>query len=189
MAHCHAPTPQRQRAISGVAPALALLACGLLVACKPQPSATQPSATKEFASGDSYFAIDLGEAALRLQLALTPTEWQKGLMFRDAMAADHGMLFLFERPEQRGFWMRNTHIPLDLGYFDASGRLLEIHKLFPFDETLVLSRSDRVLIAVETNAGWFAKNGVRPGDRLDLAALKAAVVARGISIKTFALED
>ena len=82
--------------------------------------------------------------------------------------------------------MRNTRIPLDIGYFDASGLLLEVHKLFPFDETAANSRSREVLIAVETNRGWYAANNIQVGDRIEMSSLAIAVESlkqRNYSIK------
>lgn len=148
---------------------LLALAC---TACRPDGPATAP------ADGQSYFPIRIGSHQLQVQLALNPEEQQRGLMHRDHLAADHGMLFLFDQPDQRGFWMRNTRIPLDIGYFDANGRLLEVRKLYPYDETTVPSRSHKVLIAIETNRGWYAAHGVKPGARIDRQTLQAALQAR-----------
>jgi uncharacterized membrane protein (UPF0127 family) len=137
-------------------------------------------------NSQTYFPISIGGIEIQLQLALKPAEQQKGLMYRDSLDKDHGMLFLFERPGMRGFWMRNTCIPLDIGYFDSSGRLLEIHKLIPFDETAVKSRSREVLIAVETNRGWYAANNIQVGDRIEMSSLVIAVESlkqRNSSIK------
>jgi uncharacterized protein len=72
--------------------------------------------------------------------------------------------------------MRNTRIPLDIGYFDADGVLREIHALYPFDETPVPSRSNRMQFALEVNRGWFERNGVTAGAQLDLAKLTKALV-------------
>jgi uncharacterized membrane protein (UPF0127 family) len=143
------------------------------VACQPNK---EPALAP--ANSQTYFPISIGGKDLQLQLALNPAEQQKGLMSRDSLAKDHGMLFLFEQPEQRSFWMRNTRIPLDIGYFDASGQLLEVHKLFPHDETPVPSSSRNVLIAVETNRGWYAANGVQAGARIDMPALQSALTRR-----------
>ena len=162
----------------------ALMGSALLTACKPESAPTGATATPE-----TYFPIGMGSSTLQLQLALTPSEHQRGLMFRETLSPDHGMLFLFQRPKQQSFWMKNTRLPLDIGYFDASGRLLEIHKLFPHDETGVASRSPQILMAVETNRGWYARNGISPGAQLDMKALKAAITQRGLSIATYAIED
>jgi uncharacterized membrane protein (UPF0127 family) len=153
------------------------LAC---IACQPT------RAPVEAANSQTYFPISIGGIELQLQIALKPAEQQKGLMYRESLDKDHGMLFLFERPERRGFWMRNTRIPLDIGYFDSSGLLLEVHKLFPFDETAVNSRSREVLIAVETNRGCYAANNIQVGDRIEMSSLAIAVESlkqRNSSIK------
>ncbi len=139
------------------------------VACQPVGAPVGP------ASSQTYFPISIGGSELKLQLALKPAEQQKGLMYRDSLDDNHGMLFLFDRPDKRGFWMKNTHIPLDIGFFDSNGQLLEIHKLFPHDETAVNSRSREVLIAVETNQGWYAANGIQVGDRIDMSSLAFAL--------------
>ena len=152
---------------------LSLLLLSLtLAACQPVEETLPP------ADSQTYFPISVGGQELQLQLALNPAEQQRGLMFRDELAEDHGMLFLFERPDKRGFWMQNTRIPLDIGYFDASGQLLEVYKLFPHDETPVSSKSRDVLIAIETNRGWYAAHGVKPGARIDIDDLRTALARR-----------
>ncbi len=78
----------------------------LLSACAPKEPATAPEPS------DTYFPISIAGTPLQLQLALIQSEQNKGLMHRDSMPEDHGMLFLFNQPEQRSFWMRNTRIPL-----------------------------------------------------------------------------
>ena len=138
-------------------------------ACQPVGAPVEP------ANSETYFPISIGGSELQLQLALKPAEQQKGLMYRESLDNGRGMLFLFDLPGKRGFWMKNTRIPLDIGYFDSSGQLLEIHKLFPYDETTVNSRSREVLIAVETNRGWFAANGIQVGDRIDMSSLAFAL--------------
>lgn len=162
-------------------PITLLLAALILTSCQSEEPAFEP------ASSDTYFPIEMGGKELQLQLALAPNEQQRGLMYRKKLAKGHGMLFLFEKPERRGFWMRNTSIPLDIGYFNAEGRLLEVRKLFPYNELTVSSASNRVLIAVETNRGWYEANGVGKGARIDIKALKSAIERRGQT--NSALED
>lgn len=175
-------TPVRQNQMIVL---LFLMSCVIFAGCNSE----QKTSSGGPVNLDSYFPIQLGESTLNLQLALTDTELQKGLMFRTELAEDHGMLFLFKSPKKQKFWMKNTSIPLDIGYFNASGRLLEVHQLFPYDETAVASRSARILIAVETNRDWYMKNGIGSGARLDMEALKAAILQRGFSPHDYALED
>ena len=126
----------------------------------------------------TYFPISIEGHELQLQLALSSAEQKKGLMHREQLPQGHGMLFLFDYPDQRSFWMRNTSIPLDIAYFDGNGRLMEIHPLYPFDETSVMSRSHEILIAIETNQEWFAQKGIKTGALIDLKALNSALKLR-----------
>ncbi|HTX66048.1 MAG TPA: DUF192 domain-containing protein, partial [Opitutaceae bacterium] len=83
--------------------------------------------------------------------------------------------------------MRNTPLPLDIGYFSPDGELKEIYPMYPFDEITVGSRDRHLLFALEMRQGWYAANGVRPGARLDLAAVKAALQDRGVAPADFGL--
>ncbi|MEM1222036.1 MAG: DUF192 domain-containing protein [Verrucomicrobiota bacterium] len=137
--------------------------------------------------GATLFPIKVGAKMTQLELALNDSERAKGLMFRESLKADHGMLFIFKDVRKQSFWMRNTPLPLDLGYFDASGRLIEIRKLYPHDETAIESRSSEILMALEMEQGWFQANDVKPGDKIDLNAVKEGIIARGFSPDRFLL--
>jgi uncharacterized membrane protein (UPF0127 family) len=89
-----------------------------------------------------------------------------GLMFREKLAPDSGMLFVMPRPSRAAFWMKNTPIPLSIAYIDASGTILEIHDMKPHDEKTVRSVFPNVAYALEMEQGWFARAGVNPGERL-----------------------
>ena len=154
----------------------------LFIGCAPQEPVSAPE------SSDIYFPISIAGKTLQLQLALTQSEQSKGLMHRNSMPTDHGMLFLFKQPAPRSFWMRNTLIPLDLAYFDTSGRLLEIHALYPYDENGVSSRSQEVLIAIETNRGWFARNKIVTGAQIDLEALSLSLSRRGKLLNNYPIQ-
>ena len=98
-----------------------------------------------------------------MEVADTPGEQVLGLMNRDSLAADRGMIFIFGEPKRASFWMKNTSIPLDLAFLDSEGVILEIYPLVPFEETRVVSKSDRVAYAIETNRDWFSSRGLKPG--------------------------
>jgi uncharacterized membrane protein (UPF0127 family) len=135
-----------------------------------------------------FFPIAVGDKVLRLQLAVTAREMERGLMGRRTLAADEGMVFLFPKPQRLSFWMRNTPLPLDIGYFDAAGRLREHYPLHPFDETSVASRADDLQFAVEVNQGWFRANQVKRGALLDLKALADALRQRGFDPAVYGLK-
>lgn len=129
---------------------------------------------------DDRFAIKVGGRTVQMQIAALPAEQQKGLMFRQAMGEDEGMLFVFTAPQQQGFWMRNTILPLDIGYIDPTGELKEIYPMYPHDERPVSSRSRNIQFCLEMNQGWFTRSGVKPGAQLDLKAVAEALKARGL---------
>ena len=64
--------------------------------------------------------------------------------------------------------MKNVPIPLDIGYLDPNGRLIEIYSLYPYDEKPVFSKSHNIQYALEMNQGWFNRNKIRTGDYLNL---------------------
>jgi uncharacterized membrane protein (UPF0127 family) len=107
-------------------------------------------------------------------------ELEQGLMYRKSMGEDEGMVFVFPTPRPQSFWMRNTTLPLDIGFFDAAGELKEVYPMYPLDEQAVQSHSRSIQFCLEMNQGWFQRAGVKPGAKLDLKALAAALRARGL---------
>jgi uncharacterized membrane protein (UPF0127 family) len=125
------------------------------------------------------FEIQVGEKKLLLELAITPEKREKGLMYRDDLQSGEGMLFVFEQPQPMRFWMKNTKIPLDIGYFGADGRLKEVHRGQPFDLSGMPSSSNSLQFVIELNAGDYKKLGIRMGDKIDLPALADAIAQSG----------
>ena len=128
----------------------------------------------------TFFPIKVGDAVVRMQVAVSQTEQQRGLMQRRDLGADDGMLFPYRKPQAMSFWMHNTPTALDIGFFSPEGELREIYPMYSFDETTVKSVGSRLQFALEMNQGWFNQNGVKPGMKLDLAALAAALRERGL---------
>ncbi|MDI1336396.1 MAG: DUF192 domain-containing protein [Lacunisphaera sp.] len=155
---------------------LALAAALLLTACG-RSDAARDAAPKTV---DDRFAIKVGDRTVQMQIAALPAELQQGLMFRKTMGEDEGMLFVFTAPQPQGFWMRNTTLPLDIGYFEATGELKEIYPMYPLDERPVSARSRSIQFCLEMNQGWYARRGVKPGVLLDLKAVAEALKARGL---------
>jgi uncharacterized protein len=142
----------------------------------------------EKASIETWLPLQVGGLAVEAQIALEPGEMRRGLMFRKSLEENRGMLFVYTEPQIMSFWMRNTPLPLDVGFFDAEGVLREIHRLFPFDETPVRSSGNGLQFALEMNQGWFARQGLKPGARLDPALLRKALQARGADPVRFGLK-
>jgi uncharacterized membrane protein (UPF0127 family) len=116
--------------------------------------------------GDGTFTIVVSQgearAGVRVEVAATLDDRQRGLMFRQELAEDAGMLFLFGREVQTGFWMRNTYVPLDIAYIGADRRVIEVKQGEPLDESL-LTPDGPYLYVLELNAGWFERHGMGPG--------------------------
>jgi uncharacterized protein len=96
----------------------------------------------------------------------TPEQRSKGLMFRQFMPEDRGMLFDFDREEPVAMWMRNTYIPLDMVFIRANGTIHRIHeRAQPLDETTIAAGAP-VRFVLEINGGVAAKLGLKAGDRV-----------------------
>lgn len=105
----------------------------------------------------------LGVHEIVAEIARTPQEHQLGMMWRTNMAEMEGMIFIFDTPDRRSFWMRNTLLPLDIAYVAPDGAVLEVHAGQPRNETPLPSDSERVQFVLEMRQGWFQRNNVKPG--------------------------
>lgn len=125
------------------------------------------------AAAADRLTVQVGDARFEVELAQTLEERQRGLMFRTELAADRGMLFVQPQAGPAAFWMKNTYLPLDLLFFDADGRLLEIQADIPPCTTPSCPsyRSTHpVKYVLELNAGSAARRGLSVGNRLRLDA-------------------
>lgn len=101
-----------------------------------------------------------------IELADDDEQRAQGLMYRKSMRDDQGMLFIMERNEQQGFWMKNTYISLDIIYVGADSTIVDIYKnAKPFSTQSMPSRGLAKYV-VEVNGGWTTKNGVAKGDKI-----------------------
>jgi uncharacterized membrane protein (UPF0127 family) len=99
-----------------------------------------------------------------IEIADNPHEWETGLMYRHSMPEAAGMLFIFPGSKLSSFWMRNTYIPLDIIFVDGSMRIVTIHKnTQPLSEKPLFS-TVAVKYAVEVNAGFCDRYGIKKGD-------------------------
>lgn len=108
-----------------------------------------------------------GEHRFTIEVADTPDERAKGLMFRETMAADAGMLFDYGSDQDGvAFWMKNTPLPLDMIFIREDGTITQIAAdTTPYSLEPIASR-EAVRFVLEVNAGIAAKLGIVPGDRL-----------------------
>lgn len=141
------------------------------IACDGSPSVPEPTPASTPAGPTRTIAVSGGGASetLIVELATTGEERQLGLMNRQSMAEDRGMLFLFPeiQGESHGFWMRNTYIPLTIAYLDAQGKVLALRDGTPLDET-ILRPGLPYRAVLEVNVGWFQRHGLGVGSVVEL---------------------
>ena len=118
-------------------------------------------------------AIRLGAGMhnIRAELAQTPDQRQKGLMYRRDLASHEGMLFVFEQATPQCFWMRNTPTPLTIAFVADDGTIVNLADMKPFDESSHCS-TQPVRFVLEMHQGWFAKRGIKAGFKLTGAPFK-----------------
>ena len=104
-----------------------------------------------------------GVARFSVDVADDADERARGLMFRETLARSSGMLFVYERPQHAVFWMRNTLIPLDMVFADATGTVTRVHEgAVPGDETGI-DGGTNVAAVLEINGGLARRLGIAPG--------------------------
>ncbi|MFA4893022.1 DUF192 domain-containing protein [Brevundimonas sp.] len=143
---------------------LAVLSTAVLLA------ACAGAGTPKDANGNPLEALTIttasGEHRFMVEIADDEAERQRGLMFRDPLADDRGMLFQFPDVAERGFWMRNTPSPLDIIYIDPRGRIVSIAKnATPQSDTVIPSNGPASGV-LELRAGRADEIGARAGDRV-----------------------
>lgn len=150
--------------------AVSVLGLGAAGCTKPSATAQDTAATQAPArASEVVFHSPSGGSPwhVKVELARTQDELTRGLMFRDKLGSDEGMLFLFPRPEIRRFWMRNTHIPLDMVFLDSSRVVVGIEEnAVPLDET---SRGPDTpaQYVVEVRGGLARQHGLGVGARAE----------------------
>lgn len=134
-----------------------LLALALVSGAAAQTGPQPPLPTMNLTAG--------GMHVIRAEVARSPTERATGMMMRTEMAANAGMLFVFDQEWTHCFWMNNTLLPLSIAFIADDGTVVGLADMEP--RTLEQHCSPKpVRYALEMNKGWFAKRGIKPGARL-----------------------
>lgn len=130
-----------------------LLTCLLFTACvsSAEPKVILPNQTE-----------------IAIELAITPEEKEKGLMYRESLEENKGMLFINEKPGMLSFWMKNTYIPLDIIFIDANKRIINIEKADPCVQEIcpTYKSEERAKYVLEINQGASKEYGLKKGDML-----------------------
>ncbi len=153
---------------------VALLATAPATPAAPSPAGPNP-ATK-YDRGRLIISQDGRKVTLSVEIAKTVEARSQGLMFRKSLPENAGMLFHFEEDSNGAFWMKNTLIPLSIGFIDNQWKLLDIKdmKVEPDPERPANFYAPSVpyRYALEVNQGFFQRHGITPGARLELTVLK-----------------
>jgi hypothetical protein len=163
--------PRRRR----VLPVALALALGCAAGGEDPEEVSQPPARQERsatapiepapATGNAW--IIFGADTVRAEVARTPDERARGLMYREDLPAGTGMLFVFPENDIRSFWMQNTYLALDIAFLDPSFRVVDIQQMEPESEDFHRSRAP-AMYALEVPQGWFAEQGILVGDQAEV---------------------
>lgn len=130
-----------------------------------QDSAGRAPSVQRSSAGLRVTTLEVGGHEVTVEVAESDAERQQGLMGRDSLPEDHGMLFVYSRPQTLSFWMRDTEIPLDIAYISQDGVIVDIQQMDPHTQEQHPSR-EPAMYALEMSRGWFDEHGVTVGDRV-----------------------
>jgi uncharacterized membrane protein (UPF0127 family) len=156
--------PLNSRRFWVVAAAIAVVAIGIAILAGPRLFAGDGRLVLHTAKGDFPFAVEIAD---------TDAARARGLMFRQSLAPDAGMLFDYHAEQVANFWMQNTFIPLDMVFVGADGLVKTIHVNARPQDTTTISSEVPVRFVLEIPGGRSLEIGLAPGDRMEHARVGA----------------
>ncbi len=133
------------------------------------------SSAPVFAQSQIHFEtkkMKLGKAVIKVEIADTSERQARGLMYRRELKDGHGMLFIFPIERTQSFWMKNTFVPLDIGFFNQAKELVDIQQMDPVGSVMEIPKSyvskAPAKYALEVPRGWFARAKIEEGARFNL---------------------
>lgn len=167
---------RRWRAATLVA-VLVALGCRSERTTSPAAGAPTPApAAAVSAAKPVWVYLYAGSTEIRAEVAATPSARQVGLMHRRSLETSSGMIFVFPDRRELDFWMLNVPIPLSIAFLDDDGTIVRLHEMTPGDGIPAQDQpryrsAGAVRLALEMEGGWFARHGLKEGDKLDLGTL------------------
>ncbi len=141
-----------KNAFSSLRMSIAVLACAGLGQAQAQ---AQPGKSLQLSAG-----VHL----IQVEVAATEEQREQGLMYREKMPVNAGMLFVFGSPATQCMWMKNTPLPLSVAFIDAGGKIVNIEDMQPHTlDSHCSTRTVPVRYALEMNLGWFRQRNIKPG--------------------------
>ncbi len=113
-----------------------------------------------------HVELAAGMHLIQAEVAADDAARQQGLMFREKMGANNGMVFVFDQPNKQCMWMKNTLLPLSVAFIDAQGKIVNIEDMQPQTLDTHCSKGE-VKYALEMNLGWFKQKHIKPGTVID----------------------
>ncbi len=122
----------------------------------------------EFFPSAKLVSARVDDVLIQVAVAADEESRRQGVMGRDSMESDEGMLLVYPKEKIIKLWMLNTHLPLDAGFFDSDGVLVGVVSMNPDGGKQIHASPKPAIYALEMNQGWFERKGIRPGARLKL---------------------
>lgn len=132
---------------------------------RERAGSSQPAPVYQQAVELPRIPLQVGARPITVEVAADDASRAKGLMFREELAPDHGMLFVFPEAAQLCFWMKNTPLPLTVAFIDAAGAIINLADMQPQSLEAHCSMAP-ALYALEMEQGWFTRRGANPGTRV-----------------------
>jgi uncharacterized protein len=146
------------------------MAAAVLVACSPQAPAQNVPVEQSAQTGLQQVPLTIhsanGDHRFTVDVAGTPAQQERGLMFVPSLPGDRGMIFPYDPPQDVSFWMKNTLIPLDIIFVRSDGTIVRIANAKALDET-PLPAGEPIALVLEIRGGRAAELGIKAGDRVD----------------------
>jgi uncharacterized protein len=144
-----------------------LLALTLLAGCSNDPASQPASPPTSQPAMLPTTQMTIGSGTYTIEIARSDPDRTRGLMGRESLASDHGMIFLFATEQRIAFWMKNVPFPLDIVFLDSGGKVVDMKRMLPFDLRQVWSDVP-ARYAIELAAGAVKDNGLKIGDRITI---------------------
>jgi uncharacterized membrane protein (UPF0127 family) len=125
-------------------------------------------------AGCARESVTINGNVIKVEVADTQQEREQGLMFKEFLPENNGMLFIFDDDGTKGFWMRNTLIPLDMIFIDANLNIADIHQAEPCASDVCPVYNSKAKYVLEVNQGYSERHNIRLGDKVETGIISTS---------------